>query len=199
MNPIFLFPTVLGQFQLNDKVKLQEIIDSVKTFAKKKTRNKDAILWQSEGAVQHQEEFKWLTDCIVRHGEEYMKFMGYEFNTIQVESMWINTYEENDNLHIHNHPNSFISGVFYLTDGADIQFLDPRGDIRSIILPNKVHNFHNAFSFDISPSPGKLILFPSWLKHSVYRQHSGWRASIAFNMMVRGSVGSNTDLTNMTY
>ena len=86
----------------------------------------------------------------------------------------------------HTHPGAHWSGVYYVSQPAAeggnsgmIEFLDPRSD-----LPN--WRILNAPAFrskkNIRPSPGEMILFPSFLVHWVYpNETKEERVSIAFN------------------
>jgi hypothetical protein len=75
----------------------------------------------------------------------------------------------------HHHKNSAVSGVLYITTppgSGDIVFYDPRG-----FLPPF------GKTVRLQPSPGTLILFPSWLVHSVQPTLSSIpRISLSFNL-----------------
>lgn len=78
---------------------------------------------------------------------------------------------------IHTHPDSLISGVYYVSvpSGAGkIIFHDPRGPF----VP-----FENTF--ELTPAEGDLVLFPAWLPHTVAPSQLSNvrpRISIAFNL-----------------
>lgn len=87
---------------------------------------------------------------------------------------------------IHVHPYANISGVYYveappaLLDGASeagrICFHDPRPRANMNQLPRQITRQSTA------PVPGDLVLFPSWLEHSVPPfRGEGERICIAFN------------------
>ncbi len=89
----------------------------------------------------------------------------------------------------HSHPNALWSGVYYVRAGeysgeADIRagclvLEDPRGSINMFEHPGK-SDF--GVSLRIPPTTGMLIVFPSWLYHSVHPFSSDTvRISIAFN------------------
>ena len=86
----------------------------------------------------------------------------------------------------HTHPGAHWSGVYYVSQpdvetgtSGMIEFLDPRSD-----LPNWRLLESTAFRLKkkIRPSPGEMILFPSYLVHWVYPNETDEeRVSIAFN------------------
>ena len=86
----------------------------------------------------------------------------------------------------HVHPNANISGVYYIAappatlvdDGEDgkISFYDPRPRANMNALVNQ---YTRRF---VAPVPGDMVVFPSWLEHSVAPfEGAGERICIAFN------------------
>ncbi len=96
---------------------------------------------------------------------------------------------------VHFHPASYWSGSFYVDDGGiaggqdlggAIEFKDPRGAAPLMYAPGVKMTFDGCLSAGLSeriyPKTGQLLLFPSWLAHSVMPYGgSGTRISIAFN------------------
>lgn len=99
--------------------------------------------------------------------------------------MWINiTNPKGYNIE-HNHPNSFMSGVFYLkvpSNSGNIVFRDPR-PIPDWNGDSSLFYALNCNSF-IIPKENMLLLFPSWLYHRVETNNSDERRiSISFNII----------------
>jgi uncharacterized protein (TIGR02466 family) len=101
---------------------------------------------------------------------------------------WCVIMREGDYNHQHMHPESNISGVYYVTmpkvmqnntagqPQGCISFVDPRPRANSMRLPNQ----HSAHA--INPEAGDLVLFPSYYEHSVTPfKGPGVRICIAFN------------------
>ena len=90
------------------------------------------------------------------------------------------------NLRHHHDPHSgmFLSGVFYVKvpeNSGAICFYDPRPHINT--APDMVYYNGGAPAWRFYPKPNTLILFPSWLEHSVeVNKSSEERISIAFNL-----------------
>ena len=199
IEPKLLFPTVVREFQCNGYEKEND--DLLKLILEKEaisrpTYPKNSRNWQSDSSLHLETEFEWLSKLVTKLGKEYIKFMQYKYDDIVCHGMWANVYRREEDLHRHTHPNSFLSGVYYITDdNSDIKFYDPRTNIRSVIMPEQTENFFNAFVIGIKPIKGMCILFPSWLKHSVIPQPAGFRVSIAFNLMLEGKIGTHTKKT----
>ncbi len=89
----------------------------------------------------------------------------------------------------HSHPNNFLSGVYYVAapPGGDvITFHDPRPQPAIISPPPAELVAANAGKAELKVAAGDLVLFPSWLFHSVPANRSAeYRISIAFNFMFR--------------
>ena len=199
IEPKLLFPTVVREFQCNGYEKENDALLKLileKEASSRPTYPKYSRNWQTEAFLHNEPEFEWLSKLVTKLGKEYVKFMQYKYDDIVCNGMWANVYRREEDLHRHTHPNSFISGVYYMTDdNSDIKFYDPRTDVRSVIMPEQYENFFNAFIIGIKPIKGMCILFPSWLKHSVVPQPAGFRVSIAFNLMLEGKIGTHRKKT----
>jgi len=93
----------------------------------------------------------------------------------------------------HSHPGCFLSGTYYvdvgevgLTAGCGgrFRFHDPRA-AASVLTPATAAAASSEA--EISPEAGMMLLFPSWMPHSVERYDgAGSRISIAFNLALAG-------------
>lgn len=110
---------------------------------------------------------------------------------------WINITTKNESHHEHHHPNSFLSGVMYLSTKQDsITFVQPERKLFSI--PPAVVNNHNAEKCSFKPDTNEIIVFPSYLRHLVdSKQSEGERISLAFNAVIKGKLGDETTLTEL--
>jgi len=105
-----------------------------------------------------------------------------------IKEMWVNILQTGGHQSVHNHANSFISGVIYLTrshPSANTVFIRALGG-RDFIFNNTNTNAElGPFNADkwIMPAaePGDMVLFPSYLLHEVPPNQGDQRMSIAFN------------------
>ena len=98
---------------------------------------------------------------------------------------WAVSYKAGDFQGLHVHPGANISGVYYVAapaaalergESGKISFYDPRPRANMNQLAFQATRHREA------PVPGDMILFPSWLEHSVSPfQGEGERICIAFN------------------
>ena len=96
----------------------------------------------------------------------------------------------------HSHPGCYWSGTYYVDDGEDgitedvagqFEFHDPRGVAAAVVPACARQSRDEAL---VRPQSGSMVLFPSWVPHSVrpYRGR-GLRISIAFNLAIGGRGG----------
>ncbi len=105
-----------------------------------------------------------------------------------VKEIWGNVLDTGGQQAMHNHANSFISGVLYLTEShpsANTVFMKGPGG-REFAFTNAHHGTEQGpFNADkwVSPdaAPGDLVLFPSYLLHEVPPNLGGQRITVAFN------------------
>jgi len=88
----------------------------------------------------------------------------------------------------HSHPNNYLSGVYYVKtqpEANSIYFFDPRPQITVIAPETSEQGFATAGKVKLQVDTGTLIIFPSWLQHSVDPNRSQEnRVSVAFNVML---------------
>ncbi|CAD5371313.1 conserved hypothetical protein [Rubrivivax sp. A210] len=105
-----------------------------------------------------------------------------------IKEMWVNVLDNGGKQAMHNHANSFVSGVVYLTptaEGAETVFMKSPGGTDFAFRNDHKGTTPGPYSADKwvspSPDPGDLMLFPSYLMHAVPPNPGGRRISLAFN------------------
>jgi uncharacterized protein (TIGR02466 family) len=103
---------------------------------------------------------------------------------------WANVCREGNYNVVHTHPNAMWSIVYYVAAGNPdasipysglLELLDPRESANYIQVPNTVLDGRTF----VENRPGRMVLFPSWVKHMVHPfVGSGVRISIACNVNV---------------
>jgi uncharacterized protein (TIGR02466 family) len=119
--------------------------------------------------------------------------------TPYITQSWLNYTETNQYHHKHAHPNSLVSGVFYINcheEHDKIKFFNDT--YKTIKLEMKDWNIWNSESWWFSVKTGDIIMFPSSLTHMVEtKQGDNTRISLAFNVFIKGTVGDNKNLTEL--
>ena len=110
---------------------------------------------------------------------------------IQITQSWLTYAKLGGSHHMHNHPNSVLSGILYVNtgDGDGTNFVKiSNGDV---VLRYKTieRTPFNVDSERAEATPGTLVIFPSHVWHVVYNSKTEGRMSLAFNSFINGSIG----------
>ena len=107
-------------------------------------------------------------------------------------NMWANINPKDGLNQPHIHPNSLFSGVYYIKSNPQagrLKISDPRPGAQ-IVMPVRLegqppkHLWRDA---NLDPFPGRIIMFPAWLWHSVEpNQSNDIRISVSFNFIQHG-------------
>jgi uncharacterized protein (TIGR02466 family) len=105
-----------------------------------------------------------------------------------LKEMWVNVLDTGGRQAMHNHANSFISGVLYLTPthaSACTVFMKSPGGTDFAFRNDHAGVTPGPFNADKwvspEPEPGDLVLFPSYLMHAVPPNAGGRRITLAVN------------------
>jgi len=105
-----------------------------------------------------------------------------------LKEMWVNVLDTGGRQAMHNHANSFVSGVVYLTPthpSSQTVFMKAPAGNEFLFKNDHAGMTPGAYSADkwISPAPdpGDLILFPSYLLHAVPPNQGDRRITLSFN------------------
>ncbi len=143
--------------------------------------------WQSPKDLHHLDEFRRLTACIHDAAESVLEFLKIGDGGFEITGLWANINPKGAAHAIHSHPNNFLSGVYYVRapEGADtVNFHDPRPQTGIIRPPVTELTALNTDQVVVQISDGTLLMFPSWLPHSVDASGSDeTRISVSFNIM----------------
>ena len=193
--PNLFFPTPVWTLQLDE---YQSINEQMYKFIKiTQSKDQQGISksnikgWHSKDFNMQENEPKNFIKFILPAIEQVITDMNWEKQkqSININNMWaiINT-GGSANLR-HQHGNSTISGAYYVRapkNSGDIVFYDPR-PAPVYTYPKAVNpNLLNAQVNGISPKEGALVLFPSYLDHSVNENLSNEeRIVISFNITIQ--------------
>ena len=117
-----------------------------------------------------------------------------------ITQSWLNYTNEKQTHNPHFHPNSIISGVYYINADPKLDYiLFKKNVFEQIKIYPKEFNKYNSDTWWIPAATGKLILFPSSLMHQVgnVEETYGKRVSLAFNVFAKGKFGSTKTLTEL--
>ncbi|WP_212744071.1 2OG-Fe(II) oxygenase family protein [Ramlibacter sp. 2FC] len=187
---ISMFPTLVWKIQL--QAALHQPLDArilalLAQMRAEAERPAQAHTWQSGHDLHRCEELRELQACVLKAGRGVLRALRIGQDELVVTGCWANVLGPGAAHRMHSHPNNFLSGVYYLRTqaGADtINFHDPRPQARVIRPPVTELTSANTDQVVVKVADGTLLLFPSYLEHSVdANQSKGERVSISFNLM----------------
>jgi uncharacterized protein (TIGR02466 family) len=177
----FYFPTMMFIRDLDDAVSVNS--ELTKLIRSERARDEAGIErsnfkslggWHSQNNLHQREEFSVIRDRILEQGAQISRDLQYDPGChLGIDSMWsiINGAGSHNKAHIH--PGSIWSGVYYVQapeGGGDIEFTDPRTEHlmkQAKFKPGQTRPMEAWTKVRFTPKPGKMIIFPSWLYHSV--------------------------------
>jgi uncharacterized protein (TIGR02466 family) len=171
---------------------------------KKHCKNNIGNFSTKDTYILNNKEFKNIKKFLDKHCKNYLNTIICPKNNIElyITQSWLNYTDANQYHHQHQHPNSVISGVLYFDSDIKndkILFSDPI--VYRQISPeinNTKYNLWNSGTWFFPVETGNLFMFPSSTTHQVEtKQGNNTRISLAFNTFYKGSVGSNSELTEL--
>jgi uncharacterized protein (TIGR02466 family) len=195
-----IFPTHILETRVKDWAPLNDALRTV--IAERRAADPGIARSNLGGWHSDTEMLQWAGEPARRLGlatlqlcGAYTHDKGMRGNAPRFEmglEMWANVSPPGAANQMHAHPGCVWSAVYYVDDGGDAEsgklvLHDPRFPMNRMAAPDLVFATDGAMEemrVEITPEPGKLVAFPSWLLHSV-KAHSGSRdrISIALNVM----------------
>jgi len=143
--------------------------------------------FQTDHNLHLEPAFAPVITAVAKLAKGGLQQMAVKYEDIVITSMWANVNPPGAKHSVHSHPNNFLSGVYYVQCDAKanvIRFFDPRPQSEVMMPPSTQRNVYNANMVEVETKPGRLVLFPAWLKHDVPTNLSDReRISVSFDMM----------------
>jgi uncharacterized protein (TIGR02466 family) len=198
INGIFPIPVYISKLDRELTKKELSFVDKSKLDFYKN----DGNITSNNNYILNQKVFGSLKEDLYLRVEDYFKkVLSYtDAVTPYITQSWLNYTETNQYHHKHEHPNSLVSGVFYVNCHEEfdkIKFF--KKDSYQAIKPEiKDWNLYNSETWWFTVKTGDIILFPSSLTHMVEtKEGDNTRISLAFNVFIKGTIGNNKNLTEL--
>jgi uncharacterized protein (TIGR02466 family) len=197
INGIFPTPIYISKIHRDITSKELSFIDKTKLD----TYNNEGNTTSNDNYILNNKQFKNLKEELDLKVQDYFDKVISPSNSITpyITQSWLNYTETNQYHHKHQHPNSLVSGVFYINcheEHDKIKFFND--NYRTIKPEVKDWNIWNSETWWFSVKTGDVILFPSSLTHMVEtKQGDNTRISLAFNVFIKGTVVNNKNLTEL--
>ena len=185
-----LFATKLYEAEIDDEMLLTDLVHSIRTLAEDDEAGRR---WSREHGYAGYTSYASLGDLprrdpvigdlaklLGKHALGFAAEAGFELTRKpRLDSLWVNLLKSGGHHSGHIHPQSMISGTFYVEVPAGsgaIRFEDPRLPLM-MAAPTRPDTF-----VTVKPRAGLLLLWESWLRHEVLPGTGGGeRLSISFN------------------
>lgn len=189
INNLFPIPVMRVERFLED-CEIQKLVDNLRNTKQEKNARTDLL---SHTDVIHPKAHP-LFRSLTERSQEYLRDFGFllfgENLKWHIKEMWMNFLATGGHQAMHSHANSFISGVFYLTDShlsAKTVFHNTMGARQFVFSNNHAESANTPYNSDrwaaTDMKCGDLLLFPSYMLHAVPRNEGEERITVAFNAL----------------
>lgn len=197
-NSIFATPVLETDIGVSD-----DIIDYIHQLKYERTDYDNADISLSMNVLE-ESIFSKYSKKIDKYVKKFcFDFAKFDRKKLKLErtASWSNRYHPEDWCQYHNHSNAFVTGVWYLETpkkSGELELHNPRFAFgEPISFECTEYNEVNSHDYTFECGPGKLIIFPSIIGHSVGKNRSKKvRSCIAFNYYARGEVYSEEQKFN---
>lgn len=197
MQKINILPLPFYQFTASE-----EITNEAEEYCKNIQYVRNAFNKTTREDVQLPNFANWATECLEKVKQEEFGKTLWKFYITQI---WANRANMAETHHKHGHPNSILSGIFYLSDlskGGETKFYrkNPYHALTDSGYFQLGSTKNSEITDTVKSTRGNLIIFPSNVLHSVNPVHNIQEAryTIAFNSFVTGQVGTKEELTYLS-
>ena len=190
--PLFATPLYISELERDFTSEELEFIVNKKehyiiNFGKNKTTK--------DGYILENKKLKNLKEEILIKINQYFQLVENSDDKVNlyITQSWANFNEPNTSHQEHFHWNSYLSGVLYINaiENVDyIRFIDSKYATFQFDH-KKNYNIYNSGVWDLPVKTKQILIFPSYLRHSVLENCSNHeRISLSFNVFIKGTLGN---------
>lgn len=151
--------------------------------------------WCTEDDIHTRREWSEFSKFILDMAGHSLDAWGVLRQDHFISGMWVNAQYQQSNQQAHTHPNSILSGCFYLQVPEHSQYIhyyDPRPAAGVWSLRKSIVDDH----FAIQPVSGLSLMWPSWLQHSTQStttvQLTEPRITVSWNIMIKDRIDGHS-------
>ncbi len=189
INNLFPIPVMRVEKYLDDE-QIETLVEDIRQTRQEKNARTDLL---SHSEVIHPKQNS-LYASLSEGTQEYLRDFGFllfgENLKWHVKEMWMNFLSNGGHQAMHSHANSFISGVFYLTEShssAKTVFHNTMGAKEFVFSNSHAESVNTPYNSDrwsaTDMERGDMLLFPSYMLHAVPRNEGEERITVAFNAL----------------
>lgn len=132
--------------------------------------------------------FDDLRKRLDKHAKRFAEVLAFDLGAgkLGMDSLWVNVLKPGAGHSGHIHPHSVLSGTYYVSTppgASGLRLEDPRLGLQMAAPPRRKDAPEAQQAFvSVTPAPGTLYLWESWLRHEVPPNGAkSKRISISFN------------------
>ncbi|AFY32945.1 TIGR02466 family protein [Calothrix sp. PCC 7507] len=189
------FPTPIWHFSVDNyeslNAKLLHLIQVERSQDEQGVNMSNILGWHSVDNLHRRDDFQDLMKIIMDNVLEVANFLKWDLDKVflNINNCWAIVNGKFASNSVHDHPNSLLSGVYYVKSPQDcggLFFRDPRVGAHRLLPPYLEFTSWTVPSVTYKSVEGTMIIFPSWLMHGVEPNLSDEeRVSISFNIGVK--------------
>ena len=188
-----LFSNIRREYTAKEKKYFNEQCQNLKNNTGNKSSKNQNIL--------HDEPMKDIRIFIESFIEHYLQTVIMPATNVKlgITQSWLNVTKSNEYHHKHAHPNSIVSGVFYINADPKLdKIYFFKDEYQTIKITARDFNTFNSESWWFPVGTGDIVLFPSSTIHMVeHVKAEDDRISLAFNTFPIGYIGDDNSLTGL--
>ncbi|MCH9675404.1 MAG: hypothetical protein K0U93_28455 [Gammaproteobacteria bacterium] len=141
--------------------------------------------------LHRQPGFEGLEGKLLKAATDFAIYLEIDLTVVEPHLIecWLNVYRRGDAQEVHNHSGHDVSGIYYLQcppKCGQTNFYTPLYEEDFSPIPGQRQSWKSQGQARFEPTAGDIVLFRSWLRHSVSASESdSERVSIAFNLIFR--------------
>lgn len=140
-----------------------------------------------ESGLHRIEAFRTLADIFLREAVAFAehKCVDLDAQPLAVHKCWLNVLARGDSMDVHNHPNSFYTGYYFIeapADGTRLILYHPAKEM-GFSMPVIRDTMLNQEGYTCLPRAGDLVLFESHIVHS-FQLHDSHREHVNLGFTV---------------
>ena len=186
-----IFPTRVYEYRIDDDQAIDQALNYIKTF-EFQMYNYPAGVRTSKGDIHKDPEMQPLINFFLDAVDDIRSELFLQVEELRISLAWANFAPSGSGAGhpLHRHPYSYLSGVFYFTEGSDTVFQDPV-DIRNLDTLEIIRDNFDGPTENFKAERGKLLVFPGWLRHYSNPNPLGVdRYTMSFNTLPHGRVNA---------
>tara|TARA_B100000482_G_C12504191_1_gene257809 strand:+ start:153 stop:749 length:597 start_codon:yes stop_codon:yes gene_type:complete len=193
-NEVFnLFPSSVHLMDIENYDVVKE--EALSFIYQEQENNPSSVYKSNRGGWQSDSDYHEWNNIIKRivdkglskHSEFYLDYRKLEYH-----ALWFNINKKGNYNHQHDHPRCDLSGVLWIKTPPNcgkIKFESSHSYVANAHLSslNEKYKYdtHNYTQFNFNTVEGRMLIFPSYLRHSVEVNESDEdRISVSFNLSI---------------